>query len=327
MNGFSAVDGLERSQARGVRRMMILSFVAHGAAFFLGSSLSALYPPREFSAPVFVELTEGPVSELPEEPPAPPLRAASPTPPLPTASPARPESSRGSSPAPASARPAPKEPIPASRWLDKLDAGMAKAPEAPVARREGKAGGIPVRRWTNEGPARPGDFAPAVAPETNEGPARPGNFPPAAAPGKSAAYRRHLGELEARLRGSGKPGVGFGRETEASMMFGGAGESAGEPIPAGIREMIRRRVRDRLPELEGIYADALRRNGDLRGSLMVRFRIDPSGKIERAESVEESIRDAAFVNAVLGKVRRWTFEPPAGRTVEVLYPFVFVPSS
>jgi TonB family protein len=300
MNGFSAVDGLERWQARVIRMMIILSVVAHVAALLLGSSLSVLFPSREFSAPVFVELTDAPVSELPEELPAPPP---------PVASSARPESFRASSDRPASTRPTPKEPPAARRWLDKLDAGMANVPEAPIARREGKAGGIPVRHWTNEGPARPGDFAPAVAPEN------------------SAAFGKHLGELEARVRGSGRPGVGFGKEAEASMMFGGAGDAAGEPIPAWIREMIRKRVRDRLPELEGVYTDAIRQNPDLRGKLSVRFRIDPSGKVQSAEPADGSVGDSAFVNAVLAKVRRWTFEPPAGRTVEVLYPFVFVAPS
>jgi len=240
------------------------------------------------------------VSELPEELPAPPP---------PIASSARPDSFRASSDRPVSTRPAPKQPPAARRWLDKLDAGIANVPEAPVTRREGKAGGIPVRHWTNEGPAKPGDFAPAVAPE------------------KSAALGKHLGELEDRVRGSGRSGVGFGKETEASMMFGGAGDSAGEPIPAWIREMIRKRVRDRLPELEGVYADAIRRDPDLHGKLFVRFRINPSGKVQSAEPADGSFPDAAFVNAVLAKVRRWTFEPLAGRTVEVLYPFVFVTPS
>jgi TonB family protein len=280
--------------------MVILSFAVHIVVFVMGFAISPLFPTMRVSPPVIVELTDSPMSELPEEPPAPP-------PPL--ASSARQESPRASSDRPASTRPTPKEPPAARRWLDKLDTGMANVPEAPIARREGKAGGIPVRHWTNEGPARPGDFAPAVAPEN------------------SAAFGKHLGELEARVRGSGRPGVGFGKETEASMMFGGAGDTAGEPIPAWIREMIRRRVRDRLPELEGVYADAIRRNPDLRGKLFVRFRIDPSGKVQSAEPADGSFPDASFVNTVLDKVRRWTFEPPAGRTVEVLYPFVFVAPS
>jgi TonB family protein len=300
MNIFQEIDGMSRRQERIIRKMMILSLAAHIVVFVMGSAISPLFPTMRFSPPVIVELTDAPVSELPEELPAP-------LPPI--ASSARAESSRASSDIRNSARPAPQQPPAAKRWLDKLDAGIQNVPEAPVARREGKSGGIPVRRWTNEGPAKPGDFAPAVAPE------------------KSAAFGKHLGELEARVRRSGRPGAGFGKETEASMMFGGAGDSAGEPIPAWIREMIRKRVRDRLPELEGIYADAIRRTPDLRGKLLVRFRIDPTGKVQRAESADGSLPDTAFVNAVLDKVRRWTFEPPAGRTVEVIYPFVFVAPS
>jgi TonB family protein len=299
-NIFQEIDGMSRRQERIIRKMMILSLAVHIVVFVTGSAISPLFPTMRISPPVIVELTDSPISELPEELPAPPP---------PVASSSRPESLRASSDRPASTRPAPKEPPAARRWLDKLDAGMANVPEASVARREGKAGGIPVRHWTNEGPAKAGDFAPAVAPE------HPGIF------------RKHLEDLESRVRASGRPAVGIGKETEASMMFGGAGDTAGEPIPAWIREMIRKRVRDRLPELEGVYTDAIRRTPDLRGKLLVRFRIDPSGRVQRAEPADGSFPDAAFVNAVLAKVRRWTFEPLAGRTVEVLYPFVFVAPS
>lgn len=305
MNGFQMdilqeIDVMSRRQERIIRKMIILSFAVHIVVFVMGSAISPLFPTMRVSPTVVVELMDAPMSELPEEPPAP-------SPPI--ASSARPESFRASSDRPASTRPAPKVPPAARRWLDKLDAGMPNVPEAPVTRREGKAGGIPVRHWANEGPAKPGDFAPAVSSE------------------QTGVFRKHLEDLEGRVRASGRPAVGVGKETEASMMFGGVGDAAGEPIPAWVREMIRKRVRDRLPELEGIYANAIRQNGDLKGRMLVRFRINPSGKIEVAESVEESFRNAAFVNAVLAKVRRWTFEPPAGRTVEVLYPFVFVAPS
>ncbi|MBP2685680.1 MAG: hypothetical protein H6Q81_585 [Deltaproteobacteria bacterium] len=209
---------MSRRQERIIRRMMILSVVVHAGVFLLGSTWSALFPSREFSPPVLVELMDAPVSELPEEPPVPPP---------PVAASSRPESFRASSDRSASTPLASKQIPAARRWLDKLDAGMAKAPEAPVARGEGKAGGIPVRRWTNDGPVRPGDFAPAVAPE------------------HAGVFRKHLEDLEGRVRTSGRPAVGFGEETEASMMFGGAGDAPGEPIPAWIREMIRKRVRAR----------------------------------------------------------------------------------
>ncbi len=65
----------------------------------------------------------------------------------------------------------------------------------------------------------------------------------------------------------------------------------------------------------------------LRGRLFVRFRIDPSGKVQRAEAVEGDFRDPAFVNSVLEKIRRWDFEPTGGRSVDVLYPFVFIAPS
>jgi TonB family protein len=121
--------------------------------------------------------------------------------------------------------------------------------------------------------------------------------------------------------------VGSGSETEASMMFGGTGTSTNEQIPAWIRDMIRKKVRGYLPELEAAYTAAIRRNPALKGNLSVRFRIDPSGKVSRAVLVGSSLQDGAFNDAVLEKIRHWTFDPPAGRTVEVLYPFVFVAPS
>jgi len=300
MNSYQAVEGLERDLARIARRMLVLSVVAHAAALFLGLILSPLFPPMQASPPVFVELTDAPTSVLPEQAPAPPPRVSSAV---------ESKSTAASSREPVPSRPDPRPDPAAQRWLAKLDAGLPKVPEAPVAREEGKAGGIPVRQWINEGPARTGDFAPTVAPE------------------RSAAFGKQLEELEARVRRSGRPGVGFGKETEGSLMFGGTGGSTGEPIPAWIREMIRKRVRDHLPELEGIYTEAIRRNPDLRGKLVVRFRIDPSGKILRAEPAGGDLRDPAFVNSIIEKIRTWTFEPTGGRVVEILYPFLFITPS
>jgi outer membrane biosynthesis protein TonB len=155
-----------------------------------------------------------------------------------------------------------------------------------------------------------------------------GDFAPAGVPGSTAALGKQLADLEARVRRSGRPGVGTGSETEASMMYGGQGDTAGGGgIPAWLRDMIRKRVRDSLPELEAVYNEAIRRNPELRGKLLVRFRIDPSGKVQRAEPVEGEFRDPAFVDSILEKIRHWTFEPTGGRAVEVLYPFVFIAPS
>ncbi len=118
-----------------------------------------------------------------------------------------------------------------------------------------------------------------------------------------------------------------GQEREAAMMFGQAGGSSGEPLPAWIRDMISRRVRDYLPELQGAYSAALQKNPRLAGRLLVRFRIDPSGKIAKVDPVEVSYQDRAFTAVVVEKVRKWTFKPLAGRSVDVLYPVLFVAPS
>jgi len=110
-------------------------------------------------------------------------------------------------------------------------------------------------------------------------------------------------------------------------MFGGTGTAGGDPIPPWIRDMIRKRVREHLPELEALYSAAFRRDPAIRGKLMVRFRIDPSGRVVRAETGGSPLQDDTFVESVLTRIRGWTFDPTDGRTVEVLYPFVFIAPS
>lgn len=125
------------------------------------------------------------------------------------------------------------------------------------------------------------------------------SLPTAADPGANPPPGNLIEERENRMRAPGRRGAGVGIEAEASVMFGGTGQPGGEPIPSWIRDMIRRKVRERLPELETVYNEALRRNPDLKGTLLIRFRIDAAGKIA----------------------------PTGGRTVDVLYPLVFfVPS-
>lgn len=294
MNDLSCVDTMDRWQGRVLRWMMGLSVLFHAGVILLGSTVTSLFPPMASYPVVTVELTDAPMSTLPEEKPAPP-----PSPPVRKAV-ASPSRQRVPSP------PVAAKPSRAEKWLKKLDAGLARVPdEAPVSRKMGKHGGIPVRHWENEAAPRPGDFAPAVAPENK-------------------SLLRQISDLEGKVRTSGVPGVGVGEEVEISAMFGGSGTLGGDPIPPWIRDMIRKIVQGHLPELEALYSAAFRRDPAIRGRLLIRFRIGPSGKVILAEPGGSSLRNDRFIESVLTKVRGWTFDPTDGRTVEVLYPFVFI---
>jgi len=295
MNGGSYIGAMESLQARVLKWMTGLSLLFHAVAILLGSTVSALFPQAAVSPVVIVELMDAPMSTLPEEE----------TPPL---SPVIRETVASPSRQPAPLPPAAAIPSRAEQWLKKLDAGLVNVSEAPVSRKTGKPGGIPVRHWETGANPRQGDFAPAVAPENK-------------------ALLGQISELERKIRASGVPGVGVGEEVEVSAMFGGTGTAGGDPIPPWIRDMIRKRVREHLPELEALYSAAFRRDPAIRGKLLVRFRIDPSGRVVRAERGGSPLQNDTFVESVLTKIRGWTLDPTDGRTVEVLYPFVFIAPS
>jgi len=286
---------MERWQARVLRWMVGFSVLFHAGVILLGSSISSMFPPISLPQVITVELTEAPLSKLPEEEPPPP-------PSVPR------ETVASVSRQPAPSPPVAAKPSRAEQWLKKLDARLARVPDAPVTRKMGKPGGIPVRHWETGAAPRPGDFPPAVAPENK-------------------ALLGKISELEGRVRSGGVPGVGTGEEVEISSMFGGSGSAGGDPIPPWIRDMIRRRVQGYLPELEALYSSAFRKDPSIQGKLLVRFRIDPSGRVVRAESGGSFLVNDRFLQSVLTKVRGWTFDPTEGRTVDVLYPFVFIAPS
>lgn len=296
MNVLLGADAMGRRQARFIRWMLVPSVLLHAAAIVLGSSVSPYFPSTAFPPVVTVELADEPMSTFTD-----------------AGSVASAADAGVRTEAPSASAPAPRQKTPprssADRWLKKLDSALAAVPDAPVSAKTGKAGDIPVRHWENEASPRPGDFPPAIVPE------------------EGTTLRKQVAELENRVRRSGHAGIGIVGEIQTSVMFGGDGSSTGEPIPPWIRDMIRKKVREYLPELEAAYSAAIRRNPGLKGKMLVRFRIDPSGNVRHAESVEFAARDSAFVTSILEKVGRWTFDPTAGRTVEVLYPFVFVAPS
>lgn len=194
----------------------------------------------------------------------------------------------------------------ARRWLEKLDGAVADE----AARPRDRAGrpAVSARRPEGDPSTRPDDIASASrlrARDAGQG----------------------LDELEKRVRTRRSPAVLRGDGIEAGPVVNGVVDTAGAPIPAGVRNMIRDRVAAYLPQLEAAYSSALRLNPDLKGKLVLRIRIDARGNVSRAEPVEAAIPDKAFTSAVVEKVRGWVFHPSAGFAIEVIYPFVFVAPS
>ncbi len=293
MNDRLVISTRERRQGRAVRIAILLSLLFHLGVVAASSGISAIFPSNAAPVVVTVELTELPVSELPEvvEPPPQPVTAT------------EPPAEKAPNALPKRVAPPPPD---TTRWLRRLETRLASVSQAPVSRSTGKEG-IAVRRWRNEGIPKPGDFAPAVAPESR------------------LAIGKLLADTGDRLRAN-RPTVGTGEVLEGSIFHEGAG-SEGDPVPDWVRDMIRSKVRSYLPDLEERYSVAYRNDSSLAGRVLVRFRIHPTGRVVLAEKVQSTVPDPRFVQTVLDRVREWSFDPTDGRPVEVLYPFVFVAPS
>jgi TonB family protein len=84
-------------------------------------------------------------------------------------------------------------------------------------------------------------------------------------------------------------------------------------------------VNTHLKELKSLYFENFKTNPPPSGQVVVKFKIERSGKVTSAQVKESSIHDKSFEEKVLDKVRKWNFgeiDKP-GDITEVVYPFVF----
>jgi len=294
MFSFTMVDRTEGRQARWFRWTILLSIAFHGVVLSLGSSALVSTTSAVRETVVSIELMEAP----PPDPPAKPVVLKTVT---------APSGVAAASVAPSAAVPRRSPQASARRWFEKLDDPLAAKPAVGPRARAGQATPS-ARRASSDPSTRPDDIEAA-----------------------SRLRRRDKGqgldELERRVRARRSPAVLGGDGIEAGPVVNGVIDTAGDPIPAGVRNMIRDRVAAYLPQLEAAYTSALRLNPGLKGKLVLRIRIDPRGNVSRAEPVEAAIPDKAFASAVVEKVRGWVFHPSAGYAIEVIYPFVFVAPS
>jgi TonB family protein len=94
-------------------------------------------------------------------------------------------------------------------------------------------------------------------------------------------------------------------------------------VPDGTeRQMIGETIRSQLTPLNDCYAIRLDKRPSLQGKLMLRFEIDPNGKV--ANPSANGIDDSALTTCVLERVAKWQFDKPAaGAVLRVTYPVLF----
>ena len=91
---------------------------------------------------------------------------------------------------------------------------------------------------------------------------------------------------------------------------------------SNLNDVLRRRQRD----IERCYERALAQDPSLSGRLTVQFTIGADGAVTDARLPDNGLNDSVG-NCVLGRVRRWRFDPPDGGTVTVRRPYLLEPST
>jgi TonB family protein len=125
---------------------------------------------------------------------------------------------------------------------------------------------------------------------------------------------------------------------EAASSFGGvqlkkeglveldrAAEVSGSQEAIGQRgeEQLRSVILANRGRIEYVYNKYLRTNPTLAGKLLLEITIEPDGTVSDVRVLENTLGDIAFVNEILGIVRRWRFPPIAKGVVVVTYPMIF----
>lgn len=167
------------------------------------------------------------------------------------------------------------------------------------------------------------------------------------------------GDIAAALQGAG----GVGVATEASVGHGGprgggsgnvtsigeVGTSGGGSVDLGAKKevAVQGRVKDAAPEvdssdvdrdaltryvkariksLQSCYEKELKRNPNLKGKVVVRFSIMPSGRTGSIEIEEDTLGTDAVGACIKSYIRSWVFPFKPSDEVPVSYPFLFSPA-
>jgi TonB family protein len=124
--------------------------------------------------------------------------------------------------------------------------------------------------------------------------------------------------------GGGKVDLGAKKEVAVE---GRVKDAAPEVESADVdRDALARYVKSRLRAIQNCYEKELKRNPSLKGKVVVRFSIKPSGKTGDIEIEENTLGNEAVGSCIRTVVRSWAFSFKPDDDVPVVYPFVFSPA-
>jgi len=93
------------------------------------------------------------------------------------------------------------------------------------------------------------------------------------------------------------------------------------------REALARYVKQRLKAIQNCYEKELKRNPNLKGKVVVRFSITPSGRSGDIDVEENTLGNEAVASCIRTVIRGWIFPFKPADNVAVAYPFLFSPAS
>ncbi len=129
---------------------------------------------------------------------------------------------------------------------------------------------------------------------------------------------------EVGTSGGGKVDLGAKKEVEVK---GQVRDSTPEVDSADVdRDALTRYVKARIKSVQSCYEKELKRNPNLKGKLVVRFTILPTGRTGDIDIEEDTLGNDAVGACIRAYIRSWVFPFKPGDEVPVVYPFLFSPA-
>jgi carbonic anhydrase len=95
-------------------------------------------------------------------------------------------------------------------------------------------------------------------------------------------------------------------------------------VKSDAETVVRKGLRAALPALEACYESELRRNGKLRGKIIVAVAVRGSGDIASSRIAESTLQNPEVLGCITGRLKRLRLPPP-GEDVEITLPLSLVP--